>query len=228
MYWGGTQPWSFYFTQWWGMFSIVGILFVLGFGRIIYKKKTFKPEFLLLILWASGFILMAIVMPHKEERFVLPILPAISLISGVFIQSLKKYKKILLLASVLILTVTLVNSYTHQVEINTAGGEWCFLDAMSYINDYENQATIITDDFAVVHYYVKVETQYYPTIIDDKFIREVKNQKQTPLYFLYTNRLLDGSNQSIERYNYLEENLEKVFDCAGEGSFVSLYYSSKN
>ena len=96
-YWGGLQPWTFFFNAWWHMFSIIGIVFIIGLIYLAYKKELFKKEVYLLVLWLAFFLIMAIYMPHKEERFILALTPALVLISGRFLNNLKGKKMIILL-----------------------------------------------------------------------------------------------------------------------------------
>jgi 4-amino-4-deoxy-L-arabinose transferase-like glycosyltransferase len=227
MYWGGTQSVFFYFQKWWKMFSVVGVISILAIGKIFTKNKSSSPKFLILILWTLFFILMALFMPHKEERFILPIVPALCILAGVFIYTLKSHKKLVFKIATIILMIMLFSSGINETRVNHSGGESCFLDSMRYLNQQKDEAIIITDEFSVVHYYTKSETQYIPSIIDSSFLEKLSKEKNKEIYFLFSNRLFDGSNQSLERYNYLENNLDKVFDCAGRNTFVSLYSYKK-
>ena len=90
-YWGGVQPWYFFFSNGW-IFSIVGIIFVFSLVYILYKKEFIKKEVYLLLIWIFFFLGMAMIVPHKERRFILPIVPAVCLLSGFFINKIKKHK----------------------------------------------------------------------------------------------------------------------------------------
>ncbi len=222
-YWGGHQPWNFYLQNQWKMLSIIGIISLLGIGKIFYKKKTNNSGFLFLIIWIFGFLIMTMILPHKEERFILPVISALCLISGVFVNSLKKYKKLIFKIIILILIYSTTITFIQEIEHNSSDGK-CFLNSMNYINNQKQEVLIVTDEFSVVYYYTKQETQYYPREINEEYLKKLSKEKKKDIYFLFSNRLFDGGDLSIKKYNYLEENLEKVFDCAGQNTFTSLYH----
>ena len=89
------------------MFSAVGIIFLIALFHIFHKKNFIRKEIYLLLLWFFFFLGMAILMPYKEDRFIIPIIPAIALISGYFIDKIKKYKRIILIAIIIISLLSL-------------------------------------------------------------------------------------------------------------------------
>jgi 4-amino-4-deoxy-L-arabinose transferase-like glycosyltransferase len=160
-YWGGIQSWYFFFAYWWQMFSIIGIVFVTALVYILYKKEFFKKEIYLLLIWFVFFLGMAIYMPHKEDRFILAIVPTIALISGYFIDKIKKYKKWILLVIVIISLSSILFQFYINYKDSYTDTNKCFLEGNKFLQN-QNNALIVTDESAIVYYYTKQGTNFYP------------------------------------------------------------------
>lgn len=106
-YYGGVQAWSYFIVNSWRIFSIVGILFICSLFFVIFKKEFLKREVYFLLILAVFPSIMAMIMPHKEDRYILLSLPAICLVSGFFINNIKKYKNIIFAIICIILLVSL-------------------------------------------------------------------------------------------------------------------------
>ena len=87
-YWGGFQSWHFFFDYWFYMFALTGLVFLIAIIYILYKKEFFKRGIYFTLIFFFFFLGMAIYMPHKEDRFILAITPAITIISGYFLNKL--------------------------------------------------------------------------------------------------------------------------------------------
>jgi hypothetical protein len=224
-YWGGLQSWHFFFDYWWQMFSIIGIIFVISLIYILYKKEFFKKEIYLLLIWFAFFLGMAIYMPHKEDRFILAIVPTIALISGYFIDKIKKYKKVILLGIIIITLFSLSSQFYTTYNNSYTDANKCFLEGNQFLKNQEN-ALIITDESSVVYYYTKHATHFYPNPWDyETLINLIKNHYSDKNNFVFFSNL----NMPLTNEKYLEikedldENLEKVFECSKENGYSAVY-----
>jgi len=135
-YWGGVQSWNFFLVNSWQIFSILGIISVISLLWIFIRKEYIKKEIQLLLLWAVFFFAMATFMPHKEERFILPIVPAIALLCGFFICQVKKYKSIILGLACIILIVSVSGMFKTEYENAHSGVNACFYDGNKFFSGY--------------------------------------------------------------------------------------------
>src|SRR3989344_4301538 len=69
-YWGGIQPWIFFLDNSWQIFSVIGVIFIFSIIYILFKKYFLNKEIYLILIWVIFFGVMAMYMPHKEERFI--------------------------------------------------------------------------------------------------------------------------------------------------------------
>lgn len=228
-YWGGIQSWHFFFDYWWKMFSIIGIVFVFGVLYALYKKEFMKKEIYLILIWFAFFLGMAIYMPHKEDRFVLAIVPAICLISGFFVDRIKKYKKVVLIGIIIISLFSLYFQFSTIYKNSYTGTNICFLEANKFLEKNEG-ALIITDESSIVYYYTKKETHFYPNPWNIESLRDLisRDYKNKSSYILFTDSDMPLSEDRYKKTKEdLDKNFEKVFECSmGEG-YSSVYeYSS--
>jgi 4-amino-4-deoxy-L-arabinose transferase-like glycosyltransferase len=224
-YWGGVQPWYYFFQYWPIMFSIIGFIFAIALIYIFYKRDFFKKEICLLLIWFVFFLGMAIYMPHKEDRFILAIVPAIVLISGYFIDKLKKYKKLILIGIVAITLVQLGVHFTYDYSLSHTDTNKCFLEGNKFLIDQEN-ALVITDESSIVYYYTKQETHFYPNPWSIKSLRNLidNHYKGKDIYIFFTDYdmpLSDGKHIQIKED--LEINFEKTFNCHKNEGFSIIY-----
>ena len=224
-YWGGLQSWYFFFNHWGYMFSIIGFIFIAGLIYILYKKEFLKKEIYLLLIWFALFLGMAIYMPHKEDRFILAIAPTIALISGYFIDKIKKYKKIILISIVVVSLLTSAvwfyidykNSYTDTNE--------CFLDANKFLGNTEKNSVVITDESPVVYYYTKKETHFYPNPWDYGILKNwIKDDyPNKEVYVLFGSYVIKPATEYEQMKNDLDNDSEKVFVCQRGDAFAYVY-----
>jgi 4-amino-4-deoxy-L-arabinose transferase-like glycosyltransferase len=223
-YWGGLQSWSHYFSHWGSMFSIIGFVFCFGLIYILCKKDFLKKEIYLLLIWFGFFLGMAIYMPHKEDRFILPIAPVIAILSGYFISKIRKYKKLILAVIILVCAIQLVVHFVYVSNDSYTDSNACFLEANKFLADYED-ALVVTDESAVVYYYTRQQTYFYPNPWDfeklDKTVREYYLDKESFVLFPYS--ATSENEKLIQIKKDLDENLEKVFACDGESSSSLIY-----
>jgi 4-amino-4-deoxy-L-arabinose transferase-like glycosyltransferase len=224
-YWGGLQSWTFFFEHWWQMFSIIGFIFIIALIYLLYKKDFYKKEIYLLLIWFVFFLGMAIYMPHKEDRFILAIVPTITLISGYFINKIKKYKKFILMGIIFITLFSLYyqfysdhnNSYTETNE--------CFLEANSFLKNIKEKDLIVTDESSVVYYYTKKETRFYPKPWNYKTLINWKKEdsSKNSIYILFENHIHKPEGEAEKIKEDLEKNSKKIWECSKKNGFSEIY-----
>ncbi len=229
-YWGGVQPWHFFFDYWWQMFSIIGIVFAIALIYILYKKEFFKKEIYLLLIWFTFFLGMAIYMPHKEDRYILVIVPTISLISGYFIDKIKTYKKMILLGIIVISLFSLFFQFYTIYNNSYTDTNKCFLEGIKFLEIQKN-ALIVTDESAIVYYYTKQETHFYPNPWSFECLENMieKHYSDKNIFVFFTDFDMPLDNEKyIKIKEDLDKNLEKVFECSKENGYSAVYQISAN
>lgn len=224
-YWGGLQSWHFFFDYWWQMFSIVGIVSIIGVIYLIFKKEFIRKEIYLLLIWAIFFICMAIYMPHKEDRFIMPVVPAIALIAGYFFDKIKIYKKLLLGAIILLLCFSLYVQFASTYENSYTDTNSCFLEATYFLIEQE-EAIVVTDESTLIYYYSKQETLFYPNPWNYSLLvntlKDHYSEKEKFVLFTDFDRNLDQED-SIQIRAELEANSDKVFECSKDEGYSAIY-----
>jgi len=224
-YWGGLQSWHFFFDYWWQMFSIMGVVFAIALIYILYKKEFFKREVYLLLIWFAFFLGMAIYMPHKEDRFILAIVPTIALISGYFIDKIKRYKKLILIGIIIITLFSLSSQFYNTYNNSYTDTNKCFLEGNKFLQNQEN-ALIVTDESAIVYYYTKQETHFYPNPWSfeslENMIKNHYSDKNSFVFFTDFDMSLD-EEKHIKIKEDLDRNLEKVFECSKGNGYSAVY-----
>lgn len=230
LYWGGVQSWTFFFRYWWSMFSITGLIFILGVAHICYKKSFLKKEIYLLLIWFAFFLGMAIYMPHKEDRFILAISPVISLISGYFIEKIKKYKKLILIGITFLLVVLLVFQFYQNCNDSYSQKNECFLEGNKFLESTQANSLIVTDESAVVYYYTKKETRFYPNPWNYETLNSWKQSspEDKNIYILFGDYILKPEEEFNKIQEDLEDSSDKVFECSRDGSFSIVYKLKSN
>ena len=222
-YWGGAQSWSFFFENSWKIFSIAGILFLTSLFYIFFKKEFLKREIYLLLIWIIFFSSIVMAMPHKEERFILPIVPAVCLISGFFISKLEKYKNIIFGLACIILAVSLWSSFKIAYENSQAGANLCFSDGNEFLaNDsISENSLVVTNQLPIVHYYTQKEVRLYPASWNLKALENISDsdQRNKKIYFFYSN--YDMKDVAIKKD--LDDNFKKVFECSKGEGYSAIY-----
>ncbi len=216
-YWGGKQPWSFFFQYAAQMFSpLVYALLLFGLFVVI---RNFKNN-LLIVLWFSIFFVFLSWLPHKEDRFFLPLVPAASVIVSIAISKLKNstvvFGAVLILS--LLSTINLFEkSYiSSHTEITT-----CFLDASNFLKNTEQNAVIFTDSSAVVYYYTNRENHYYWPQDLGKITELIKNYyRNRPIYMLFSK---DDSSVNLRQELNKNSSFKIVYRCPEGGNLAVVY-----
>ena len=220
-YWGLSQPWSFFFVNFWPAFSILGIFFIFSLIFILVKKLFSKKEIYLLLIWVFFFLIIAMLMPHKENRFILPILPAVCLISGFFIDSFKKYKNIIFGSICIILVISLGHLFIVEYKYSKNLINSCFLEANKFLAD-SSASLIITNKSPMVHFYSQKEVHSYtnPWNLEafDKMIS--LNYRNRIIYIFFDNY---DVSINLKTKKDLENNFEKISECSQGSGYYTIY-----
>ena len=152
-------------------------------------------------------------MPHKEDRFLLPIVPALCIISGFLIDRLK-YKKLIFPIIVIILFLSLFYGFVHTYRESYTPTNLCFLEAHKFLKNVEDNSLIITDESPITYYYTKKDTGFHIYPINLSTLKSWKEKyKNQPVYAILTD--FDSSYvKDIKIREDLDSNFEKVFDCS--------------
>ena len=228
-YWGGLQSGYFFFDYWWQMFSIVGLISIFGFLYILYKKEFLRKEIYLLLLWFIIFLGIAIYMPHKEERFIIPIIPVLVILSSFFVNKIAKYKETLLVIIILILIISVGlnfhNTFKTYHNVNTD----CFEQIEFQLKKIKGDFLMVSENPPLFRYSIKQESTYYPNILNEETIRELENSSSKPVYFLFTRF---NSGFEIEKWQNLKkimvENYKLEFGCPIDPEVNWIYSNNKN
>jgi len=223
-YWGGLQSWTFFFGYWWQMFSIIGFIFVAALIYILYKKDFFKKEIYLLLIWLVFFLGMAIYMPHKEDRFILAIVPTIALISGYFIDKIKIYKKqiIAILIGILILSLGLNFYNTYKTYHNTNTD--CFEQVGLKLKTIQGNFLIVSENSPLFRYYTRQESAYYPDNLNEKTLKELVNSTNKKVYFVFTRFNSRFETEKWQNINeIMKEDYNLIFECSKDKEVNWIY-----
>ena len=222
-YWGGVQSWNFFFVNSWQIFSILGIVYILSLLFIFLKKEFIKKEIYLLLIWIILFSIMVIHMPHKEERFILPIIPAVCIISGFCISKTKKYKNIIFGLVCVVLIISLWGMFKIEYENSYSGVNLCFSDGNKFLaNDsVDKTSLVITNKLPIVHYYTQKEVRLYPDPWNLGVLRNDINSsyKDRKVYIFFAN--YDMTDSKIKKD--LDNNFKKVFECSKGWGYSAIY-----
>ena len=223
-YWGGIQNWSYFFQYWGHMFSIIGIIFVFSLIYIFYKKEFLQRKVYLLLIWIFFFLAMAMVMGHKEDRFIMPIVPGVCILSGFFLERIKKYKKTIFLLVFLILLASLYFRFSLDSGAGYTKTNTCFFEGNRFIETINENAVIITEQSPLVYYYSRKETHFYPNPWSLSALENLSASYQNKsVYILFSD--FDKSLNDERNIKIKEDisNFEKVFECARDGAYTAVY-----
>lgn len=171
---------------------------------------------------------MASLIPHKEERFILILIPPLCLLSGFFLSKLKipflwkeknkfVFRAVLFFLIFLIITIPLfVKIYNEEI----SGTNYCFLEGLDFIKNLDEISLIYSDASPIVYAYTNKKTRYYPNPWNLEELERGEN-----VYVLYTD---------YDKPLYLEENvlfredisknLELVFACDKDWGIAEIYH----
>jgi len=224
-YWGGVQPWYFFFQYWWRFLSIIGFIFVFSLLHIFYKKEYMKKEIYFILAAIFFFLLIVILMPHKEDRFILPIVPLICIISGFFIDKIKRYRREILAVILVVCLISLYLNFSYICGLSYTESSVCFLKGNLFIAGLSGNNLVITDESPLTYYYTKQETSFYPNPFDIDSLRKLidNNYNKTALIFFshYDSSLENKKYQEMKEE--MDANFDVIFRCGENSSIIYLY-----
>jgi 4-amino-4-deoxy-L-arabinose transferase-like glycosyltransferase len=223
-YWGGVQPWSFYFDQGWLIFSAVGILFIIALAYPLYRKDFFSRKTALILIWVVFFLAMLILMPHKEDRFILPIIPAVCIFIGAVFAELR-YQKLIALLAIILLIFSLGSIYYENKSTSNNMNAKCFIETMNYLKSNENDFMTVSESPPLIYYFTHNESAYYPSNLNEDTLKEISSRDK-PVYFVF-NRFNSGYNneQGQGLKKLLSGNYINVFSCSLDPEVNFIYAS---
>lgn len=223
-YWGGVQSWNYFFTNSWLIFSILGELFLVSLLYILYKKEYIHKEIYLLMIWGISFSIIVMAMPHKEERFITPVIPVICLLGAFFIDKLKKYKYIIFGIICLILLISFYRYYNLRYKESLVSINVCFEEGNTFLSSdtIEPNSLIVSNQDPIVHYYTQRDTIIYPEPWSLAIFRNLINSKYKDkiVYIYFANYDMDMSSKIKKD---LDNNFKKVFECSKEWGYSTIY-----
>jgi 4-amino-4-deoxy-L-arabinose transferase-like glycosyltransferase len=209
-YWGGTQDWNFFINQGYKLFSILGFVFIFSILFLFFNKRYKEKENYLLLIWVVFFFFMCMNLPHKEDRFIISLLPGISILSGSFMYSFFKNKK-LRLALTGLLVVFLISIFMHLFIIYSSNhniNSKCFYQTIDYLNNLDYDYDLISENTLVFHHLTRKQTHYYPGF-NISSINSFINSSDNDFLVVFTRA---GSTISFEDYELLESELSKNYN----------------
>ena len=226
-YWGGVQPWHFYFDYWWAAFSVLGYFSIVCIIYLLYKKEYLKKEVYFILIWIVIFLGLAIYMPHKEDRFILAIAPALSLISAHVIKRFR-YAKVITLAIVSALVISTGAYFYYEYKLYNNINSSCFEKIGAELKNTGGDFMIVSENPSLFRYYAKQESAYYPDVLNKKTIKELESISNKTVFFVFT-RYNSGFEEEKwkELVKIMKENYTKEFECP-EDPEVNWIYSNKN
>lgn len=193
-YWGGNQAWYFFFQNNWEITSILGVLFVFALVYILaYRKYKLKGIYFNL-LWFFIFLFFLLIMPHKENRFVIPLLPAMSVISGYFISKIKRFRKIIILILVIVMLFSCFNMFMDHKKISENINTKCFLKTTDFLEERPGDFVVVSENPAILRSFVKQENTFYPSEINREKLEDICSNNER-VFFVF-NRLNSGFEDS--------------------------------
>lgn len=206
-YWGGEQAWYFFFQHSLEIFSVLSFTFLFSLAFIL-KERVKDRNIIFLVLWFSIFFVLSIFLPHKEDRYFLPVVPPVAILSAFFISQVK-YSKLFFIVVILLLLLDLVDFLQKNFLSSHNLTNYCFLEANNYISSLEKDALIITDQSPLVYFYTKKETHFYPSPFTLYTLEELitKHYQNRSVYVFF------NEFENPEFKSTLDLNFEIIYQC---------------
>jgi asparagine N-glycosylation enzyme membrane subunit Stt3 len=216
-YWGGTQNEFFYFKYWVEMFSVIGII-ALG-GVYFFVKEVRQRKNIFILLFFFLFLGASFLTGHKEQRFILPLVIPICILSAIFIYKVDK-RKILLIFTMILVLISLFNQGLFLYKNSYDGTNYCLKESIKFLDKIDGDIKIINDETTILFYYLKQETMFLPS----RNPEELKNLMNEKTYLLYTDinmpLFIEENEKTLEEWN---KNFEKVFECDYDWGLSRIY-----
>lgn len=218
-YWGGAQGYLFYFKYWFVMFSAIGILFLFSFYSEI-KEKFKNKSSLFMCLFFFVFLFLSLFTAHKEQRFIMPLVIPICVLSAMYVSRINKKKLVVgIVVGISILSV-LVQGYSLFAG-SYNGTSKCYGEAMDFIAEIPGDVLVINDDSSIVYYYTKKRTAFLPGLSVEN-IRSRAIGYDTYLFYTSANMPLwiEENEEALESW---EDSFEKIFECDWDWGLSRVY-----
>lgn len=220
-YWGGVQPWYFFLQNSPAMFSAVIILFVIGLYFMLVSFKN-EPNRLFVLCWFITLLLVFSSLQHKEDRFFLPLFPAVCMISAFGLRRLKKYEQPVFVAILFITIVTTIGMIYYSNISNDSKPVWCFYQATNFLSNTDNNSVVFNDNSPIVYYYTHRESDFYTDNngvkdLDSIIKHDFQNRSAYVLWTLY------GAPTEVRQIFGNHTDFKTVFSCPEDGSLAQIY-----
>lgn len=112
----GVSPWWFYFYQ--GLVKLLPFWGLVIIGSMFWGFKSRSKEFKEILIWILPFLMVHILIGHKELRFIYPILPFCMILAARFIGELKvSWQKVLIWGNILALPILFIPQHKRIVHL---------------------------------------------------------------------------------------------------------------
>ena len=217
-YWGGAQPWYYYFVNSFDAFSLLLPIFLLALIYIGFNPAKINKETIFLLIWFFIFLLFLQPIPHKEVRFLLPVAPSIVLLSSLLLVQIKNSKPLFLVV-VAIVFIHLVSTLYIRVNENYNQKNLCLLKAFELLSKTSGNSVIITEQSPIAYFYDKRETHFYPGTEITSFQNLIKTYyKGRPIYIIWD---VDKGNQLKSLF---DSHYTKIYACPSNQPLVAVYF----
>ncbi|MEI6659909.1 MAG: glycosyltransferase family 39 protein [bacterium] len=216
-YWGGVQSATFFIENAWSIVSIVGLLFMFSIGYMVFRKDFLNRNTYLSIIWFCVFFILASSVPHKEERFILPLIPAVCLLSGYVMTKISGQFNAVFVIFLCLLTISQIK--THYTNLQNT----CFLQASDFLSASTSRDSVVVTNQSPISYYYTSRANVALKFNDDaEYFGYLSNSayKNHSIYILFTNLDMDKDS---EIKKYLDNNFNKSFECSKNWSYSTVY-----
>ncbi len=206
--WGNFNPWYFYVPFWLNMFSILIFPFVIGAYYVFRERKERELDFLIILVFFVYYVVISLI-PYKEIRYMLPVIPSLCLVSGYAITKMKKYSFVIIGIIAFILVYTSLLYFIETTERGYAENKQCFLDVTNFIKNTGN-SMVFTDHTTTIYFYTRKETRFLTNSIDEMIRLGETGYKNRRNYYLYSSTDIFDYRVDMKRMNK-----PLVFNCTG-------------
>ncbi|MBU3906628.1 MAG: glycosyltransferase family 39 protein [Nanoarchaeota archaeon] len=208
----GKQPALFYLVYFLKNFAIFIPFFAFG---LYSRDKRYDNSKIFLSIWFVVIFLFSIFMGHKEERYLLPLLPAVCILSSFGLNKIKNYRNILFV--IIVIYFSFFNFYTFYKSVNSYNSDEqvCFFNAMNFIKE-SNASYIVTEHFSPVYFHTLKNNLRVNNYTSIKETIESDYRNETVYYYLVEGDWFDLTKENEEVGKYLTFSCDKfkVFDLS--------------
>jgi len=225
-YWGGNQSWKFFFQNHWYLFSISGILSGISMLYVFANGDYKKRQIYLILIWILFYFVMLMIMPHKEGRFIVPIVPALSLVSGYFLIKIRDYEKLIVGIIILVLIISSLTLFIRDAKTSFNTNSNCFIETMDFLGEIDGDYLTVSENPSIVRFYTGAESSFYPDKISEEALQGLVNSTNKKIYFVF-NRLNSGFETGKWKglKSILMDNYAFEFECSMDPE-VNFVYSA--